>query len=599
MMVKQKGILIGCIITLLFVMTTLIIEGVPSYGVSSPKTDGMVDAGIIYGKNNQFPIGVGSDQGFVFGSVENGVYSTILDLSAYKSMMLYKDGFYEPSGRTLMTTGAYYLNGQVKGGYHIQIGSTFETYDQVLLEFAVIQTLAPDAYLAYDNGWRVYAGHYLSQEEAYANLNTMSGGLSDFARIVTDPNPSSVIVSVNDKVLFSFDSTEKEFIFSTQIFEVGAIKYRGSFLVKRLPGSDFTFINRVTMSEYLYGVLPKEMSGDWPIEALKAQAIAARNYVMMSGTKYAAFGFNVDNTTHSQVYGGYSAEKPNSNRAVDETNGYVLTSVGEIVPLYYHSHSGGITDNSEYVWNAALPYIKSTLDPYSIGYPNTDWSATINRSDIEQRLIIGGYSIGSLKTINIIERAPSGRVMKLEFVGSISKATLVKDKIRYVLGSAGLKSSLFSFDASTAVTNIERAKAGISGASMTDTPNAASTTPVSNNQSIAPLVMTTNAGIYGNYIDSNTLSIVEGGQTKTKVMDKSALRNATDIYTNAPQASVPYMYNSTESFDMSSGSVIFYGHGYGHGLGMSQFGAKKMAEMGMTFEEILSFYYNDTMLLKQ
>ena len=595
MMVKQKGILTGCIVALLVVLTAFVPA---SYSVSSPKTDGMVDVGIIYGKNNQFPIGVVSDQGFVFGSVENGVYSTLLDLSAYKSLLLYKDGYFEPSGRTLMTTGDYYLNGQVKGGYHIQIGSTFETYDQVLLEFKAIQALAPDAYLAYDNGWRVYTGLYLSQEEAYVNLNMMSGELSNYARIVTDPNPSSVIVSVNDKVLFSFDSTEKEFIFSTQIFEVGAIKYRGSFLVKRLPGSDFTFINRVTLSEYLYGVLPKEMSGGWPIEALKAQAIAARNYVIMSGTKYAAFGFNVDNTTNSQVYGGYSAEKPNSNRAVDETNGYVLTSVGEIVPLYYHSHSGGITDNSEYVWNSALPYIKSTLDPYSIGYPNTDWSATINRSDIEQRLIIGGYSIGSLKTINIIERAPSGRVTKLEFVGSISKATLVKDKIRYVLGSAGLKSSLFSFDVGTAVTNIERAKAGIAGTSVSDSANAAAP-PVSSNQSIAPLVMTTNAGIYGNYIDSSTLSIVEGGQTKTKVMDKSALRSATDIYTSAPQTSVPYMYNSTESFDMSSGSVIFYGHGYGHGLGMSQFGAKKMAEMGMTFQEILSFYYKDTQLLKQ
>ncbi|HSN66812.1 MAG TPA: hypothetical protein VLS94_09230, partial [Fusibacter sp.] len=156
-----------------------------------------------------------------------------------------------------------------------------------------------------------------------------------------------------------------------------------------------------------------------------------------------------------------------------------------------------------------------------------------------------------------------------------------------------------SFDPGTAVTNIERAKAGIAGTSVSDSANTAASTPVSNNQSIAPHVMTTNAGIYGNYIDSNTLSIVEGGQTKTKVMDKSALRSATDIYTSAPQTSVPYMYNSTESFDMSSGSVIFYGHGYGHGLGMSQFGAKKMAEMGKTFEEILSFYYKDTQLLKQ
>ncbi len=593
MIVKQKGLLTGSFMTLLFMVITFIMGNALSYGVSSPKTDGMVDVGIMYGKNNQFPIGVGSDQGFVFGSFENSVFMPMLDLSAYKSLVLYKDGYFEPSGRTLATTGGFYQNGQVKGGYHIQIGTTFDTFDQVMLEIAAVQSLAPDAYLAYDDGWRIYTGLYMSQEDAYANLNMMTGMLSNYARIVTDPNPSSVIVATKEKILFSFDSTEKEFLFNAQIFEVNAIKYRGSFIVKRLPGSDFTFINRVTMSDYLYGVLPKEMSGDWPIEALKAQAIAARNYVLMSGNKYAAYGFNVDNTTNSQVYGGYTAEKPNSNRAVDETNGYVLTALGEIVPLYFHSNSGGITDNSEYVWNVALPYIKSTLDPYSLGYPNTDWRVTMNRADIEQKLIIGGYSIGSLKTINILERAPSGRVTNLEFIGSLSKATLSKEKIRSVLGSTALKSLLFSFDVETAVTNIEKASSGVQS-TLANT-----ITPVSSNQSIAPLVMTSNAGIYAEFIASDKLSIVDAGQSKTVIVDKMALRSAADIYSNAPQVSVPYMYKSTESFDMSGGNVIFYGHGYGHGLGMSQFGAKKMAEMGMTFEEILSFYYKDTQLLKQ
>ena len=593
MFMKQKSLLIVCITTLLCVMTSLFIESDLSYGISSPKTDGMVDVGIIYGKNNQFPIGFGSDQGFVFSSSETGV---LLDLSAYKSLVLYKDGFYEPSGRTLMTTGEYYLNGQVKGGYHIQIGSVYEMYDQVLSEFARVQTVAPEAYLAYDNGWRIYTGHFMSQEEAYASLNTMTVEMSSYVLIVTDPNPSSIIVAANDKVLFSFDSTEKEFIFSTQIFEVNAIKYRGSFIVKRLPGSDFTFINRVSLNEYLYGVLPKEMSGDWPIEALKAQAIAARNYVLMSGDKYAAYGFNVDNTTSSQVYGGYSAEKQNSNRAVDETNGYVLTASGEIVPLFFHSHSGGITDNSENVWNAPLTYIKSTLDLYSIGYPNTDWSVTMHRAEIEQKLIANGYSIGSLLSINIVERAASGRVTKLELIGSLSQATLSKEKIRSVLGSTTLKSLLFSFDVGTAVTNTSSASTSSSAVTPTITP---SLTPVSSNQSVAPLVMTSNAGIFGEFIESNKLSIFESGQTTTKSVDKAALGRASDIYTNPVQATVPYMYNSTESFDMSSGSVIFYGHGYGHGLGMSQFGAKKMAEMGMSFEEILSFYYKDTQLLKQ
>jgi len=588
--VVHKGLSIACLIALFIVVTTSITL---SYGVSAPITDGMVDIGLIYGNNNQFPIGVTSVKGFVFGNTESGVFKPLIDLGAYPSLLLYKDGFYEPSGRTLMTTGAYYLNGQVKGGYHIQIGTPYETLDQIQLEYAAVKALVPEAYLAYDNGWRIYSGLYMTQEEALTNLNSM---MVNTTCIVTDPNPSSVIVSANGKVVFSFDSTEKEFLFNAPIFELNAIKYRGSFMVKRLPGSDFTFINRVTISEYLYGVLPKEMSGDWPIEALKAQAIAARNYVMMSGSKYAAYGFNVDNTTNSQVYGGYSAEKPNSNRAVDETQGYVLTALGAIVPLYFHSHSGGITDDSEYVWNSPLTYIKSTLDPYSIGYPNTDWQATLYRSDIEQKLIIGGYSIGSLKTINIVERAPSGRVTKLELIGSMSKATLAKEKIRSVLGSNTLKSLLFSFDVETAVTN-----AGIAGVGgqVTSEATVATPTTTSSNQAIAPRVMTSNAGIYGTFVSSNTIDIVENGQSKIEIIDKIVLRNATDIYTTVLKPLVPYLYNSTESFDMSSGSVIFYGHGYGHGLGMSQFGAKKMAEMGMSFEAILSFYYKNTQLLKQ
>ncbi len=76
--------------------------------------------------------------------------------------------------------------------------------------------------------------------------------------------------------------------------------YRGGIGFKRYPDSVLTVINYITMDNYLYGVLPKEMSGDWPLEALKAQAVAARNYAMVNFGKHSNHGFDICNTTDCQ-----------------------------------------------------------------------------------------------------------------------------------------------------------------------------------------------------------------------------------------------------------------------------------------------------------
>ncbi len=580
------------------IMPLIILFLITNNGYTFAETKSTVDVGLIFGANNQFPIGVYSDTGFVFGISEDDVFETYLDLSAYKSLMIYKDGYYEPSGRTLVSTAQnYYINGQVKPGYHVQIVDIYSSYDEAMSMFLTISAAVNDAYLVYDDGWRIFAGQFLTAEEATAGLNVLKSNLPDIKLMVADPSPSRVIIGTKEQVIFSYDSTEKNFGFKASIFELAGVKYRNGFIVKRLPGSDFTFINRVTLSEYLYGVLPKELGGNWPIETLKAQAIASRNYVLSAPDKFAAYGFDVCSTVNSQVYGGYSVEHPNTNLAVDQTVGQVLVSEGKVVPLYFHSHSGGITDNSENVWSSALPYIKSTLDLYSIGAVGTDWNTTLNRADIEAKLIIAGYNIGSLKSLNILERSPSGRVAKMAFVGSASTATLTKDKIRSVLGSTVIKSLLFSFDSATAVTP-EALKNASTSNTLSTTSDVASKPSLNDNQAIAPKVLLSGGGIYGAFIDKGRLIITENGTEKTVTVDKATLIQKSDIYSNPLPIVVPYLYNSTESFDMSSGSVIFYGHGYGHGLGMSQWGARKMAELGKTYEEILLFYYKGTSLIK-
>lgn len=108
-----------------------------------------------------------------------------------------------------------------------------------------------------------------------------------------------------------------------------------------------------------------------------------------------------------------------------------------------------------------------------------------------------------------------------------------------------------------------------------------------------PVVKLTQTGIYAEKVDANQIKVTENGNDRIEVLDYNALQNAQDIYSVQSVGSNPYLYKSTESIDITTNNVVFYGHGYGHGLGMSQWGAKKLAESGKTYIEILMFYFKD------
>ncbi len=552
---------------------------------------GQVDVGLIYGQNNQFPIGVTSTDGFGL-YFNNSAGNQVIDFSAYSNLVFYKDGFFDSSRKLVESNEVYYSNNQVKGGYHLEIGQGYETYESAIAVIASIQAITEQAFLVYDDQWRVFQGAYLKESDANVALSQVKAALNGYKVTVALPNDARVIVGTKDAILFAYDSLENEFVFKTTVFTLNDVKYRNSFLIKRLSNSDFTFINRVTMPEYLYGVLPKEASESWPIEALKAQAVASKNFALTIGSKYTSYGFDVDATVNSQVYGGYSVEKPRCNQAVDETDGYALAYQGTLIPMYFHSSSGGITDNSENVWSGTLPYIRSTTDFYSLGAPNTDWSAKLNKSEIEAKLIQAGYNVGSLTQVKILSRAESGRVLEFEFIGNLGKATVAKDKVRSVLGASVIKSTLFSFDPDTAVTDVAAIKAGAANQ------DSSTTKPINLGENGAmPKLAINVAPTYGVLLDSE-LSYYQSGAVTNKKVDKNALMASDDIYQTNSQINKPYLYNSTESFDITDGYVVFYGHGYGHGLGMSQWGAKVMADLGFDYEAILKYYYKDTELIQ-
>ena len=270
--------------------------------------------------------------------------------------------------------------------------------------------------------------------------------------------------------------------------------YRGTLELK--PGATgVTAINHVPLDQYLYGVVPAEMSASWPLESLKSQAVAARSYAVASVGKHRGKGYDVCDTDDCQVYRGAAGEHARSNQAVDGTAGQVLVYGQKVIPAYFHSSSGGHTENSEDVWTAKLPYIRAVPD-FDHQSPKFAWYKSVRAEAIAAGLARQGIRIGQLLQVNPLSRSYSGRVREVQVVGTEGRQVVRGETFRI---AAGLNSTLF-----------------------------------------------------------NVVPVGEGAPVE----------------------------------------FSFAGRGWGHGLGLSQWGAKSLAESGYSYLQILGHYYPGAQLGK-
>lgn len=136
--------------------------------------------------------------------------------------------------------------------------------------------------------------------------------------------------------------------------------YRGNLIIKQTDDG-LTIINDLGLEDYLLGVVPAEMPASWDIEALKAQAIAARSYTLSNLGKRSLSGYDLRDSAEDQVYKGASVEKEKSTKAVMDTKGKVLVYSGKIINACYCASAGGRTLLASEVWNKELPYIHSVF----------------------------------------------------------------------------------------------------------------------------------------------------------------------------------------------------------------------------------------------
>ncbi|MGH7476216.1 MAG: SpoIID/LytB domain-containing protein, partial [Longimicrobiales bacterium] len=229
---------------------------------------------------------------------------------------------------------------------------------------------------------------------------------------------------------------------------LGGRPYRGAAVLLSSTAGRVTAVNVVELEDYLLGVVPAEIPS-LHIEAVKAQAIAARTYAIGNLDRRARLGFDFFATVSDQVYGGVAREDTMASRAVRETAGEIITYEGAPILAYYHSTCGGRTAAIDEVWRRApLPYLVSISDArpdgqghYCEASNRFDWREQWDGAELADILLphlaeFFGRSTAELRPLRdlaIEERTPSGRVQLLRIDAGAASYRIRGDSIRWFL----------------------------------------------------------------------------------------------------------------------------------------------------------------------
>tara|TARA_B100000963_G_scaffold88552_1_gene76069 strand:- start:3759 stop:4946 length:1188 start_codon:yes stop_codon:yes gene_type:complete len=271
---------------------------------------------------------------------------------------------------------------------------------------------------------------------------------------------------------------------------VGSKRYSGLLNIINLD-KEILVVNVLGIENYLGSVVGSEMPHKWPLEALKAQAIASRTYALKkTGNNI----YDIDSTQKDQVYNGLESKTFKTSKAVKLTRSLVITNKNKLINALFHSSSAGMTENSENVWKNKYPYLVSVKD-FDQKNPKLYWKKSFKFQELEKLF----PEIGGIKDIKILEITKTGRIRSLKLIGKNGSKNLSGTNLREKLG---LKSTLFRF------------------------------------------------------------KFIANKNQKEKSI------------------------NSTQDFSLS-----IYGMGAGHGVGMSQWGARYMASRGYKAVDILKYFY--------
>ena len=356
---------------------------------------------------------------------------------------------------------------------------------------------------------------------------------------------------------------EEENILSSEVYiypkskEVvlwGKRPYRGSFIIKASKGGVLV-INKLPLEDYIKGTMKLESSPSWPEEALKAQIIVSRTYALKNLRRHEEEGFNFCATEHCQRYGGINAEDPVTNRLIEETKGLVLTYHDELASVVFHSESGGFTESALNVWGKEVPYLIEVPSPWEENTPHSSWEVEFKKEELESCLNEAHLIQGEILDINL-SSSPEGRVEEVRVITTEGEFSFPASRFREALGSEKLPSTFF------VMKKVEKEQKLRKETFPSSTP--------------LPSPFDYEEWMEKDWDLDDIINFLKMREEK---------RNKKEDIAPAPRVVV-------EEEVVSQGiAFIFEGKGYGHGVGLSQWGAKGMAEEGFSCPEILDHYF--------
>jgi stage II sporulation protein D len=323
----------------------------------------------------------------------------------------------------------------------------------------------------------------------------------------------------------------------------GGRLFRGTLEVTTDDAGDMIVVNQVATGPYLASVTGAESPASWHGEALASQAIAARTYLVTHLRRHA--NYDLEGDVRDQEYAGIGTEAATAVRAVERTAGIVATYRGAPIEALYSANAGGMTEDSENVYANALPYLRSVPSPgdelakdSGWGKTSWEWNREFTAPQLGDYLRSRGINVGVPQRVELVRVTSAGRVTLARVIGTTGTRDIGKDVTRYYFG---LKSSLFT-------------------------------------------VQLTPGGEEEWMSWRDTARLVDMAILGSELIGTTYERLLNEDRELVSMRVTGYLYKLPPRF-------IFFGRGFGHGVGMSQWGAQGMALNGANYEQILKHYY--------
>lgn len=579
---------------------------------ASAALDDRIRVGIYYGSNAlpsanlQNETGSGYRFGYYDGNyrfIPLGSYSGN-KITICKDSNLYLSGgvFYEaPTAAAYRLIGAYHV--QPKGEY-----SSFEAAKSAAASY-------PYGFPAYINGKYVVRFEFYSTSAfAQADAAKYSG-----AKVVgASTTCYTVVDTTTGDILFEFDTGGSSCLavkpdltgISEPTTWFKGNRYYGEFQYNRRNGNDITVINVVDTDRYVSGVLPYEFVPSGGIESLKAGAVAIRTFANAS-SKHRSLGFDVCTSTDCQVYRGVydGAESEKVLEAARSTSGQCLYHNGQFIQATFYAANGGATESALNTWGNDYPYLISQMDPHemTISFSSQTWSYTVTPEQVRKMLQKYNHNCSQIVSMEITELTDVGNVNRIEIRDSNGKTvTFSKDNVRLLNSIAGVT----YFSRRFRITPVYQGQTpeipeinppmDKPGKPVVEPDRPIIREPEEPQIMTGPLVVddgvTSIARDSVYVITESGISLVE---KPVSILTSSGIATVMpDDAKNTTVNAAPANYTE-EPTVVGAGKLIGWvlsGHGYGHNVGLSQWGAYAMAEENYDYKQILEFYYPGTTL---